>query len=392
MEKSSRIGELLKFLSSIRGDISNITAPPFFLAPQSLLQVCSAWAERPSVFAAAAKETTPEKRALLVLKWLIVAMRPQFYVAGGPGISIKKPLNPFLGEVFLASWANEAGTTVNLAAEQVVHHPPVSAVYVWDEENGIRATGYTRMGMHFSGTLKLTQNGHGEVHFDKYDEHYITPGFNGNVKGFLSGRLYPEISGTYHIFSTSGFDSELKFSGEGLYSGKRNSFEAKVYRRDDPLKTPIYEIEGQWSGKFTIKDSRTNEVLEVYDTDDPCNKPVPSRTADPEHQDSWESGRAWGKVLAALQDGRYGDAALEKSKVEKAQREMRAAEAKRGDKWQPLLFAPLPDGTEDELFSKLAVPNGLKVEDDKTKGVWKIKEEVLKQLKAPFRGSLTPLG
>lgn len=38
----------------------------------------------------------------------------------------KKPLNPFLGEQFLGSWIG--GTT--LAAEQVSHHPPITAYLV----------------------------------------------------------------------------------------------------------------------------------------------------------------------------------------------------------------------------------------------------------------------
>lgn len=91
--------ELLLFLSSIRGDLSNITAPPFILAPSSILEVSSCWAERPSLFSAAAHEASPEKRALYVLKWFLASLRRQLYVGGDGKWSVKKPINAFLGEI-----------------------------------------------------------------------------------------------------------------------------------------------------------------------------------------------------------------------------------------------------------------------------------------------------
>ena len=65
------------------------------------------------------------------------------------------------------------------------------------------------------------------------------------VKGFLSGHLYPELSGTYQIISSTGFVSEIRFFGQGFFSGTRNSFEAKMYRREDTTKSPIYNVKGQ---------------------------------------------------------------------------------------------------------------------------------------------------
>jgi hypothetical protein len=69
---------------------------------------------------AAAKEADPEKRALAVLKWFLSTLRQQYCSRSEKLGSEKKPLNPFLGELFLGKWENdpEAGETT-LISEQV---------------------------------------------------------------------------------------------------------------------------------------------------------------------------------------------------------------------------------------------------------------------------------
>jgi hypothetical protein len=104
----------------------------YFLAPVPVTEVGACWTQHPTLFAAPTKEPDAAKRALLVLKWILVALKSQFYIGGDPTVSIKKPLNAFLGELFFASW-NEGKATSNLAAEQVSHHPPITAVYMWDK-------------------------------------------------------------------------------------------------------------------------------------------------------------------------------------------------------------------------------------------------------------------
>lgn len=110
--------QFLSFLGTVRGDLANITAPPFFLAPSSIVEVPSCWAERPSLFVAAAKEPSAERRALCVLKWILASLRSQYYVGRDIHSGIKKPLNAFLGELFLAQWSDDVAN-VKLIAEQV---------------------------------------------------------------------------------------------------------------------------------------------------------------------------------------------------------------------------------------------------------------------------------
>ena len=95
-----------------------MTAPPFILSTTSLVEFSTYWAEHPSIFVAPAKEKDPAKRAMLVLKWFLSTLKQQYSSRSDKLGSEKKPLNPFLGEVFLGKWQDDAGLT-HLVSEQV---------------------------------------------------------------------------------------------------------------------------------------------------------------------------------------------------------------------------------------------------------------------------------
>ncbi|RSM05683.1 hypothetical protein CEP52_006196 [Fusarium oligoseptatum] len=222
---SSRFIDLVKFLSTLKSDLdlANVTAPPFFLAPSSVVENPGSWAQRPSIFTAAAVESDPARRSLSVLQMFLAGLRNQLYVGGAPNVSIKKPLNAFLGELFLASWTDSESTT-RLVVEQVSHHPPITAMHIASKEHGIRADGYGRVEMTFNGNINIRQIGHAIIHIDKFDEDYLVPLPNVLVRGFLSACLYPEIIGTYSIVSSSGYVSEINFFWHRFLSRKEKLF------------------------------------------------------------------------------------------------------------------------------------------------------------------------
>lgn len=108
----------LKSMASFNGDLSSLTAPAFILSSTSLTEFSSYWAEHPTVFVAPASEPDPAKRALLVLKWFLTTLKQQYSSRNEKLGSEKKPLNPFLGELFLGHWEDAAGRT-ELISEQV---------------------------------------------------------------------------------------------------------------------------------------------------------------------------------------------------------------------------------------------------------------------------------
>ncbi|KAK3936804.1 protein kes1 [Diplogelasinospora grovesii] len=388
----SRLRDLVKFLSTVQGDLSNVTGPPSLLAPSSVVEVGHCWGQRPAVFAAPSLEPCPEKRALLVLRFFLTALRSQLYVGGSPKVSIKKPINAFLGELFFASWTDsDHKSTTRLVAEQVSHHPPITAMHISDSEHGVRADGYARVEMTFNGAVNVRQLGHAVYQIDRYRESYLIPLPDVKVRGFLSGCTYPEIIGTYTIFSTSGYTAEITFSGEGVFRGKRNSFQARIFQRDDPRRQSIYEASGVWSDGWTVRHAQTGDIIENYIVDAPENEPAPIDIPPIDEQDPWESRRAWGGVLSGMEMGDMRMVVTEKTKIEQAQRQMRTREKERNEKWEPLLFKSL-DGDDHEVFHDLTEGTDWRLQDDKTKGVWRIDEHRVNNLQRPFRGHLTPLG
>jgi oxysterol-binding protein-related protein 9/10/11 len=383
-----------QFLSSVQGDLSNITAPPFFLAPTSVVEAGNCWAERPSLFTAPAREPDAQKRSLLVLQHVLAAMRSQLYIGGSPSQSIKKPLNAFLGEVFRASWTDpETGDQIKLVSEQVSHHPPITAMHIRDEKNGIRADGYARTEMTFGASgADIKQIGHAvlSIDNDEIEDEYLIPLPDVKVRGFLGGRLYPEVNGTKYIISSSGYVAEMKFSGAGLCWGKKNSFVARIYQREDPSETNIYTVEGVWSEGWTIKNA-AGQVIERYELDAPENGPVEEEVAPLKEQDPFESRRAWAGVREALERSDFRSTVTEKTKIEQAQRKMRAKELQISDEWKPLLFRS-SKGSDHDVFHQLTEGFDWKLNSEKTKGVWRVDDDKLAELQTPFRPGVTPLG
>lgn len=297
----------------------------------------------------------------------LAGLRNQLYVGGAPNVSIKKPLNAFLGELFLASWT-DSDSTVRLVVEQVSHHPPITAMHIASKEHGIRADGYGRVEMTFNGNINIKQIGHAIIHIDKFDEDYLVPLPNVLVRGFLSACLYPEIIGTYSIVSSSGYVSEINFSGTGFFRGKRNYFEARVYHKDKPKKS-CFKLSGIWSDGWKITDG-DGKLLESYDA---SAVPVPISIDPLEEQDHRESRNAWKDVISALERGNYRAASAAKNDIEEAQRQKRREEARQGKTWKPLLFSSIP-GDEHHIFHRLAEGTNWQLLADQTKGVWRIDE------------------
>lgn len=349
----SALKDFLSFLATVSGDISHITAPPFILAPQSLTEFPSYWAERPSLFTAPAHESSPERRALLVLKLYLASLQRQYYVGRTVQEGLKKPLNPFLGELFFCEFTDvdltsekDSTSTVRVVSEQVSHHPPTTACYLSADDDGVHAQAYSTQHTTLSGTsIIVRQSGHALYTIDKYNETYLFPLPDVRARGVISGVPWPELDDVCKIVSTSGFTAEMTFVGKKFWRGERNIFEASIYRTADENKEAIFTVSGNWSSRFSIFNSAGKEI-EVFDLAEPQNQPVPMTIQPVDQQSPWESRRAWQATFDAIRKGDQGAIVREKSKVEDAQRQLRKKEQAEGKKWDTMFFTR-SDETED---------------------------------------------
>jgi len=368
----------LKSIASFNGDLSSMTAPPFILSTTSLVEYSSYWAEHPSVFVAPASEKDPQRRAMLVLKWFLSTLKQQYSSRNEKLGSEKKPLNPFLGELFLGRWEDQAGTT-QLVSEQVSHHPPVTAYCIWNSKHGVMLQGYNAQKASFSSTINVTQIGHAILHINAFNEDYLITLPSLHIEGLITGSPYVELNKTSYIESSSGYTAKIDYSGKGWLSGKKNSFTASLYPKGRE-KEPVYTASGQWTGSFTIYDAKTKKVVDSFDPN--VTKTTPLTVAPIEQQDDMESRRAWQKVAQAISKGDMDTTSYEKSIIENEQREMRRKEKDEGREWDRRFFTR---AETHSVLNELSKEIGENINDTMTNGIWIFDPEKAKNAQPPFR-------
>lgn len=356
----------LKSIASFSGDLSSLTAPPFILSSTSLVEFSSYWAEHPALFVAPAHEKDPQKRALLVLKWFLSTLKQQYASRSDKFGNEKKPLNPFLGELFLGKWEDASGTT-ELVSEQVSHHPPATAYRIANKEHGVYLEGYNAQKAYFARTINVKQIGHAVYSIPAYNETYLITLPNLHIEGLIFGAPFVELNDKTYITSTSGYTAKIDYSGKGWLSGKKNSFTATLYPTGRE-KEIIYTATGQWNKTFDIIEGKQT-IIGTYDAD--ATPTTPLSVAPVEKQGPMESRRAWQKVAEGIAIGDMDFTSVEKTKIEESQRALRRQEAAEGRTWERRYFSKVES---DPVLDQLAPAIGLLPEADKTGGIWRFDE------------------
>ncbi|EPS44326.1 hypothetical protein H072_1677 [Dactylellina haptotyla CBS 200.50] len=378
----------LKSIASFNGDLASMTAPPFILSKTSLVEYSAYWTEHPELFVAPAKEQDPEKRALAVLKWFLSTLKQQYSSRSEKLGSEKKPLNPFLGELFLGHWEHETAGTTELVSEQVSHHPPVTAYSIFNKKHGVKLQGYNGQKASFASmTITVKQVGLATLHIDAFDEDYLITLPALHIEGLVYGTPYVELERSTIIQSSSGYLAKIEYAGKGWLSGKKNCFTATLQKTGS--KEILYTVSGQWIDTFTIKKGKT-EVDSFSHKDHPT---TPLNISLLENQDPLESRRAWAKVAAAIDEGDYEKTGLEKSKIENAQRELRKKEKEDGSPWEQRYFTSKErNDTVDKLLevaAKHMVASGVSAvtldDPSKTNGLWVFDEQKYEDVKSGKR-------
>jgi hypothetical protein len=381
----SAMKDFLGSIATMSGDLSNITAPPFVLAENSTVEIPQYWCDHAHLFVRQAWGETEEQRALNVLESFMSSLRNQQYAGRDESEGIKKPLNAFLGELFMGKWEDDELGQTRLVAEQVSHHPPITACYIWNDKHGVRAEGFTEQEITFSGNVSIKQKGYSVLHIDKYDEDYLMPVPDVKVKGLLGGKPYPELQGSYSLISSTGYVSQIKFEGKSFFGGgQKNGFTARMFHVDRPKET-VYEAKGAWNGESTFQDARTGKAIETMDF--AALKTLPLQIDDVAEQDPWESRRAWGDVIAALRRGDMKGSTDAKSVVEQGQRQMRKEEAAKGTTWKHRFFKSVE---RDAVFDKLSQHDPSSFTVDRAGGIWKVDKDAIKTAQKPYHGALLP--
>lgn len=257
------------------------------------------------------------------------------------------------------------------------HHPPATAYRIANEKHGVYLEGYNAQKASFSRTIYVKQIGHAILRIPAYDETYLITLPNLHIEGLIFGTPFVELNDHTYITSSSGYTAKIEYTGKGWLSGKKNSFTAALYPTGKE-KDVLYSVSGQWTKTFDVVEgpSKKGTIIDSYEAE---ATPTTALQVPPiEDQDPMESRRAWAKVAAGIADGNMEVTGNEKTKIEVAQREMRAKEKAEGRTWERRYFSAVEN---DAHLASLAHHISLNPEPDKTGGIWRFDEAKLKARK-----------
>uniref|UniRef100_A0A8C4IVT2 Oxysterol-binding protein n=1 Tax=Dicentrarchus labrax TaxID=13489 RepID=A0A8C4IVT2_DICLA len=261
---------IMHLLSQVRlgMDLTKVVLPTFILERRSLLEMYADFFAHPDLFVSIAEQPEPRERMVHVVKWYLSAFH-----AGRKGSVAKKPYNPILGEVFYCHWDLpceieeppphtetvsdgpvpwSSASSVRFVAEQVSHHPPISAFYAECLSKKIQFNAHIWTKSKFLGmSIGVHNIGQGCVSCLEHDEHYILTFPNGYGRSILTVP-WVELGGECNIScSKSGYSANIVFHTKPFYGGKKHRITAEIFPPND--KKSFCSIEGEWNGVMYAK-------------------------------------------------------------------------------------------------------------------------------------------
>lgn len=261
----------------------------------------------------------------------------------------------------------------------------MTAYCITNKQHGVRLQGYNAQKASFSRRIDVKQIGHSLLYLEKYNEYYYITLPSLHIEGLITGSPFVELNKSTYIQSSSGYTAKVDYSGRGWLSGKKNSFTAVLYPEGHE-RDAIYNVEGQWTGEFQIRDAKSKGVL-VDSWNGKTAKTTPLRIAPLEQQDPLETRRAWRKVADAIGKGDMNLTSHEKSVIENWQRAERKKEQNEGREWERIFFTR---SQSHQMIDALARKIGEMQESDKTNGVWEFDPKKQAAAKSPFKPGFAP--
>ncbi|XP_066967247.1 oxysterol-binding protein-related protein 8 isoform X24 [Macrobrachium rosenbergii] len=317
-------------------DLSKVVLPTFILEPRSFLDKLSDYYYHADLIAKAVQEDDPYTRMKEIVRWYLSG----FYKKPK---GLKKPYNPILGETFRCYWRHPNGSRTFYVAEQVSHHPPMSALYVTNRQEGFSVTATVLAKSKFYGnSTSAILDGNVLLALLPRGEDYVMNMPYAHCKGILMGTLTMELGGKVNIeCEKTGYRTELEFKLRPFLSGydANNMISGKLKLGKDTLAT----LEGHWDGKITLTDKRTGEEETLWHaTPEVKSQRLQRFTVAVDQQGPFESERLWQLVSAAIKSDDQVAATEEKTILEEAQRSAARERKAKCDEWIPKHFSQDP--------------------------------------------------
>lgn len=252
---------------------------------------------------------------------------------------LKKPYNPILGETYRCYWEHDNGSRTYYISEQVSHHPPISAFYVTNRQDGFCISCSMLAKSKFYGnSTSAVLDGLATLTLLPRGESYILNSPYAHCKGILMGTLSMELGGKVSIeCNNTGYKTEIEFKLKPFLGGSEytNLVSGKIKLGKETLAS----LNGHWDTEFKIKDTKTGEESILFTANRETKQQRLKKFVVPiQSQAPNESERLWQLVSAAIKRDDQVGATEEKTILEEAQRNAAKERKAICTEWIPVHF------------------------------------------------------
>merc|ERR1719282_1922706 len=327
-------------------DLTKIVLPTFILERRSLLEMYADFFAHPDIFTDISIMKTPEERMVQVLRWYLSS-----FSASRKSTVAKKPYNPIIGEMFRCYYPVPAltspasvtpapvpwcsATDLVFLAEQVSHHPPVSAFYTKCQARNISFTGHIYTKSAFLGMSVAVHNiGEGKVSVLSHGEYYVLTFPSAYGRSILT-TPWVELGGAAKISCPqTGYSTTIEFKTKSvLWGTEQNKIVAEIFPPNG--KKNLLKVEGEWNGRMMAKWASGKSEVFLDMTSMPC---VPKKVKSVSEQEKFESRRLWREVTHGLKFNNIEAATEAKAGLEQKQRMEAKQRKEKGEVWENRIF------------------------------------------------------
>ncbi|XP_073437496.1 oxysterol-binding protein-related protein 3 isoform X2 [Dendrobates tinctorius] len=329
--------------NNIGKDLSKVSMPVQLNEPLNTLQRLCEELEYSELLDKAAETQDPFERMVYVATFAVSAYASSFYRAGS------KPFNPVLGETY--ECVNE-DKGFRFIAEQVSHHPPVSACHA-ESENFVLYQDIRWKNKFWGKSMEIVPVGTTHLTLPRYGDHYEWNKVTSCIHNILSGQRWIEHYGEIIIKNTKNNNCHCKvtFVKAKYWNPNVHEIEGSVMDRNGKV---VYRLFGKWheslfygSPSSPICIWRTNPMPKEYELYygftkfalrlnelEPKTKPLLPSTDTRLRPDQ-----------RLLEEGNVEGAEAQKQRIEQLQRERRRVLEENNLEHQPRFFRKCADDT-----------------------------------------------
>jgi len=223
-------------------ELSKITMPVVFNEPLTMLQRACESIEYSHYLKMADLSDDPVQRMEFVCAFIVAGLSANCH-------RIIKPFNPLLYETYEYEHELRDGSHVKTVAQQVSHHPPITAAYT-ESDNFLYNVSVNPKIKFWGRSVEVQPDGQCRIYLKRHEESYIFKTVSCSIHNIIVGKLWFEHTGPLNVeCSKSKIRANLVFKQTGWFSNDLHRFDGFIVATDETLmeKAKLRFVYGKWS-------------------------------------------------------------------------------------------------------------------------------------------------